>query len=1073
MPRLTAQVFTEIALSLIPLADAPTWVKALWVEKELEDRGLWQDDVFELVRPFLVSSKGKSEAESRVVPPQLSSLLEQVEPRPEIVVSKPLLSEAEMKWSPQFDDDEDHVSEAATKPVNDDVDRETEIQSAFEQDEHSEPDDVSVPELWQSKLRSENLTIDQAELASAMHLIAVASRLSDDSESEMLDSDDVSSDEPDSELAAAETDLSEVTALSDQDSSPIGDEPEAELASNDGLSDLIPDELIEWSEPETTEAAVIGDIEVPTEDDDEIEPGTTDELLPDVEAEIEIETSFPSEIEDDLPAVSVWSEARKPEEEILAEFETSLDLDQVDEVLISAEELLETADEDHAPFDAEEPSFDVAQWSEARKPEEEILSQFELAEEQLEEHESLSVADSDSAVDDERDLPGIDEYESYEVVLWSENRMPEEEIASQFHVAANAYDAEGAETRAELQQVPVTETDITAMADDDQPEVVVWSESRRPEDEIQSQFEVAASTDDVGEAEPAVELEPVAEVAEYDAAAMAEDDQPEVVLWSETRRPEEEIQSQFEPQLVSSADTKEEEQPAVVEDLSGSFDEKTSEIVSNSDAVVSVPKLEEIAATKAPVERTESVLKKPKRRATTRKRSRVKDLPAVESVDSPTAMEAASPEKDSADAESKRDRARIAAERAEKIVAPAASDDPTVAVRKTGKRKKAAPKIETPEKARKEPVAVAKAKPAAEKQPDKPQRQVLEPATSTAKQPEPVVATKPVKPAAAKQPDKPQKQVLEPAASTEKQPEPVIAAKPAADKQPDKPEKQVLEPAASTEKQPEPAVAAKPAVKPVVVPAAQEVPVSKKSEPEKRPEQQADQDKPQKQTQKLVASVEKQPEQAASQTPAKPVRKPAAAPVQKKSQKQTVAAKAAIEFEKKAQKLVAEQASKRYEVRKPMPGSDKAAQKQTATASAEKKLAATRKSEKSSPRSKRENKRANEQMSAETIAAIRNQLEKNISERRQQREEEFTNAVDAAGIASYYGLHIDNASNEDRAKLMFFSSVLKSQEGDWEGSEERLLAALELLGDSPKSRIWKRAIKDSIRIHGMLDKSAA
>ena len=49
MNRLHPQIFTEIALSLVPLANAPTWVKALWVEKELEERGLWQDDVFDLV----------------------------------------------------------------------------------------------------------------------------------------------------------------------------------------------------------------------------------------------------------------------------------------------------------------------------------------------------------------------------------------------------------------------------------------------------------------------------------------------------------------------------------------------------------------------------------------------------------------------------------------------------------------------------------------------------------------------------------------------------------------------------------------------------------------------------------------------------------------------------------------------------------------------------------------------------------------------------------------------------------------------------------------------------------------
>ncbi len=82
-------------------------------------------------------------------------------------------------------------------------------------------------------------------------------------------------------------------------------------------------------------------------------------------------------------------------------------------------------------------------------------------------------------------------------------------------------------------------------------------------------------------------------------------------------------------------------------------------------------------------------------------------------------------------------------------------------------------------------------------------------------------------------------------------------------------------------------------------------------------------------------------------------------------------------------------------------------------------------------------------------------------------------AADAAGIADLYGLHITSASDTDRGKLLFFDSVFKSQEGDWEASDEQLQAALDSLGDSPQARIWRQAIEQSMKIHRKLDKPAA
>ena len=56
MGGLNPRDYAEIALSLRQLNRAPQWVKVLWIEQELKMRGLWRDELHELVNPFLVNS---------------------------------------------------------------------------------------------------------------------------------------------------------------------------------------------------------------------------------------------------------------------------------------------------------------------------------------------------------------------------------------------------------------------------------------------------------------------------------------------------------------------------------------------------------------------------------------------------------------------------------------------------------------------------------------------------------------------------------------------------------------------------------------------------------------------------------------------------------------------------------------------------------------------------------------------------------------------------------------------------------------------------------------------------------
>lgn len=81
--------------------------------------------------------------------------------------------------------------------------------------------------------------------------------------------------------------------------------------------------------------------------------------------------------------------------------------------------------------------------------------------------------------------------------------------------------------------------------------------------------------------------------------------------------------------------------------------------------------------------------------------------------------------------------------------------------------------------------------------------------------------------------------------------------------------------------------------------------------------------------------------------------------------------------------------------------------------------------------------------------------------------------ADAAAVADMFGIHIDTASISDDVRMLFFGAVVKANQGDWEGSQERLQAALAAMGDSAKSRIWRHAVEQSLKIKHRLDQHAA
>lgn len=200
MRRLDARTFTEIALSMVPLSNAPTWVKALWIEQELAAKGLWRDDVFELIRPFLVSGRSEpadKKAGQREAP---KPLLKPAGPRPEFVVSQPLQTAEEAKWAPSYDDPITPISHPdstktaaapagqARKPgyrLKQPLDTAESGGSLFKEYDAQPADDYDAEaDRWQppraSTLHYDELTPDEAELASMMHLLAVSARLSEE-----------------------------------------------------------------------------------------------------------------------------------------------------------------------------------------------------------------------------------------------------------------------------------------------------------------------------------------------------------------------------------------------------------------------------------------------------------------------------------------------------------------------------------------------------------------------------------------------------------------------------------------------------------------------------------------------------------------------------------------------------------------------------------------------------------------------------------------------------------------------------------------------------------------------------
>ncbi len=165
MRRLSTQVFTEIALSLVPLINAPSWVKALWVEKELEARGLWRDDVFELVRPFLLTPKQKTTSEPKLRSAKRIDDLDVEDRMRNIVVSKPTLSESERNQ--QAIDEQESRPPGSIDARDFDIKFES-LPSEFDDNEDANILDRSVPR--------HDLSAEEAELASVMHMIAVSAR---------------------------------------------------------------------------------------------------------------------------------------------------------------------------------------------------------------------------------------------------------------------------------------------------------------------------------------------------------------------------------------------------------------------------------------------------------------------------------------------------------------------------------------------------------------------------------------------------------------------------------------------------------------------------------------------------------------------------------------------------------------------------------------------------------------------------------------------------------------------------------------------------------------------------------
>lgn len=810
MDRLQPHVFAEIAQSLIPLANSPRWLKALWVEKELEARDIWNMGVTELIRPFL------------------------------------------------------------------------------------SPDDP-----WNSELQLDDLTPEQAELASLIHLLAISKRLNSS---------------PVRRLPKVEPVTSPVTAqeLATQIEIDVVLWSEARRPENDVRSEFTLSSDME--QPAQTRKRV----DLPTEAKDEThEADVTD-------ADLASSDDPTVQTENGLAPVVMWSESRRPESEIQDEFEYSMN--HSEPVQVPEVALLQAEAEEDEPGEANDlPEFDLASWSTPW-----------------------------TERDDLRDWPEIDA-----AVTSFEEAFP---IVEESLPVAQSPDAP-----------PKTDNDVES--DTDQLGTVSWfdvpSFEKPLEDSRPDGVELPLMVE--------VDLRPEAEPEEIDTPATAD-------------------ATEATPQLdASTGDRKSEQQDTVV-----------SAVVAEDSSKIEAQTLEEEAPAQPVVN------------AATPDTSAEKDAELAE-----TSKVVSPVQKTPRKAKSSKNRtARVKASKGS-------------ATSKTTRKPRKLKPVVAEQVVAKVEVESDQQIPAASADVATPKKDQVTASGSESTAPTSDVQRETVKPAKAHKKRTVRQQKRTANGKSKRASVPIVELKPAQAVEP------VSEKVAGPESEPTP-----------VKLSSESVASAKKTRKPAR--QQAQKTRSTKaRTARVTAKTKKsETTQLAPLKLVKPAASKAVTSTTRKSRKSTSPAKAS-EANSPAVKLDVPQAQV-------IPFTESVAE-QDVTSTAKHKTS--------------QRKKTSKQNRLQSVAKPRKATSSRPkSQEHQQSELAETppaDMSDAAGVADLYGLHIDNENESDRGKLLFFDSVIKTHDGDWDSSDEQLESALESLDDSVQSRIWKQAIEQSLKIRRKLDRPDA
>ena len=1051
MRSLNATIFTEIALSLVAINNAPTWVKALWIEQELEARGLWRDDVFDLIRPFLVTGKIRPPEEKNQPAPAPKPLLKPAGPRPEFVVSRPVQTVEEAKWAPSFDDEtdeDDSVDEVIPNRSGASSERDLPLpvtgyqadQTGSDGVKSAEPlpiDDYDAEsELWEpereSALHYAELTTEQAELASMMHLLAVSTRLeaeSDEIESQVTD-----------DVEPTEDERSYVI-----DEVSISIEP-ADTGPGDGMVPTPPlpeqERLADSTEVERTEAVSA---------DEPFHQGIANEWAsaPEIEVETRVESVelVPENVPDEVVTASKEPPA-EPELDLVAEVDHS----PVAPSREAAPEIVSNAAVSAAPELPAEPALDLlaevdhSPLAQSNEPVSEIVSDVAVSEahELPAEPELDFVAEAEHPVlaplpepGPNEGVPAVQEKPSEpELVIVAATELvlsePSPELVTDESGSANQEPMEPG------QESNLTPTPNKTGSDDD---IAAWANAWQ-------------ETVAVPESEP----------------------EPDSVVTSLNPN------TQIEPvQGGLATDVARNEGPTTTElpaDQSGLGTGPSEPTVS----VAPEPKKanQERSKSSKPRKRVSTVSSRVTERRDKKKQpvyevKRAATQPGGETRPTETAVPAARP------TNSKSDDDQVI--RPTELATPAA--------------KKAPKKISKP--ASKKRLSLVPGEPLSETT-----TQLTDPPTSAPAQiaeekaafasPAKITSPKMKSPAKA-----PRKKVGETAVVVSAKPENIesntaISVQAIAETS-----------SQSTEKRSLPSKAKK-AVKTALARSLRRP--TQSSEPNVGPTPPSDAGIRSESQSPVIAK------EAAKPTPenAVPVRKRLSDPrgpnvaVQtnhggkagSKASGPTATAtsrSAAVSKTKTAVSLTGVTAVNDESKKTAMPKSKPVVKKRAATATRATAVRADAKKKsstesvdvndtqvspkKSAPRAVAKKKtapvaqRSSKRVAARPTKPFSVQADADKSALKEAREQEKMHLADAAAIADLYGLHIDTASASDRARLLFFASSLKTSDGDWIGSETQLKTALKAAERSKHPELWKQVIEQSMKIHRKLGRPAA